>query len=344
MKHTQLLVRAATALAGDQPPATLPELPLDAWQKCLRSAELLTVAVSRRWQRASDVCRRDLAYRLDQVRWQVEALRAELAEPAPPHRATAREIYDDLMALEDEFACMRVDLKSKEFTVTTAPITLEGVALGPFEIVLDGQNLASGSPYRVVALEPACPDADDSVTHPHVRDEQLCEGEASGAIRTALAQRRLLDFFTIVAQTLATYNSSSAYTRLDEWTGITCRECGDHCSSDDSANCHRCGGDLCDSCGDCCDACDQLFCHDCAGPCHGCERTVCSGCVRRCHDCNQSYCKECLDDGLCPDCQPAADEGDLVPASEPDDDENSAAPATDPPLHADGVGQAHMPA
>jgi hypothetical protein len=321
MNDTRLLVRAATALAGGaSPPRDLPDPPIAAWAACVRATELLAVAEERGWRHAGEACRRELARRLDHLSRSLEGVRMELDEPAPARLATARDIYDDLIALQLEFPQLRVDLKAREITVATEPVTLEGVPLGAFEIVLNVARLDERFPYRVVALQPSCPLIDDTITHPHVRDDELCEGEAAAPLRRALRERRLLDFFTIVAQTLGTYNGASAYVRLDEWTGVTCRECGDHCDPDDASYCHRCSCDLCDDCGACCDACEQLCCHDCAGPCHACERSVCGACQRRCSTCRKGFCQECIHDGLCREC---------------------GEPADDAPADAEAAGEAH---
>ena len=56
--------------------------------------------------------------------------------------------------------------------------------------------------YRVVALDPHPAGSDESVTHPHVRDEQLCAGDAAAAIRSALAGGRICDFFLLVRSVL----------------------------------------------------------------------------------------------------------------------------------------------
>ena len=82
--------------------------------------------------------------------------------------------------------------------------------LGPFEIRLDWGSLSDPNPYSVVALDPNSAASNDEVTHPHVKDEHLCEGEGHSAIRAALAECRLLDFFMLVSQVLHTYGQGSA--------------------------------------------------------------------------------------------------------------------------------------
>ena len=48
-------------------------------------------------------------------------------------------------------------------------------------------------------------------------DERLCEGDGRSAIRQALAQGRLLDFFMLVAGGLRTYNAESPFVALEIW-------------------------------------------------------------------------------------------------------------------------------
>jgi hypothetical protein len=345
MSNNRRLVRLATLLTDDEAlPCPVAEPPAALWSSYCRSAELLTLTDERRWRKAGEVCRRELLSRLDQLRWGLEAMRAEVAEPVSSHRAAARDVYDDLVALGEEFPSLRIDLKTREIAVTTEPVTLDGVPLGPFDIVLDGANLDARSPYRIVARAPHYPTVDDTVPHPHVRDDELCEGDAAAPLRRALRERRLFDFFTIVAQTLGTYNASSAFVRLDEWSGITCRGCGDHCDPEDSSSCQRCSCDLCDDCGSCCDACEHLCCHDCAGPCHECECNVCGACQRRCSTCRKHFCQECIHDGLCSDCgEPAQDApADDAPTEDTaaGDAQNAGPGTADAEVLADGVGQA----
>jgi hypothetical protein len=55
------------------------------------------------------------------------------------------------------------------------------------------------------------------VTHPHVLDDHLCEGEGRQAIHAALTAGRLVDFFHLVKGILETYNEDSPYEALSDW-------------------------------------------------------------------------------------------------------------------------------
>ena len=55
---------------------------------------------------------------------------------ATARSATAHDIYQDLVALRQEFEELDYDLRERRLSVVTEPIVLEGVYLGPFEIRL----------------------------------------------------------------------------------------------------------------------------------------------------------------------------------------------------------------
>jgi hypothetical protein len=121
---------------------------------------------------------------------QLESLERDLTDSTPSPVAKAREIYQDVLALGKEFPDMRIESKQQEAIVTTEPIELDGVSLGSFDIVLNLNSLPDAS-YSIKACEPNPASSNLSVTHPHVQDEKLCEGDGRLAIRAALAEGRL---------------------------------------------------------------------------------------------------------------------------------------------------------
>ena len=122
------------------------------------------------------------------------------------------------MALKGEFTNLDIDIKAHEVAVTTDKITLEDVLLGEFEIRLKWDCIGRvQKPYRVIARDPHPAAKNEDVTHPHVQDEHLCEGEGQTAIAAAIAEGRLYDFFLLVSQVLHTYGRGSAYVALDRW-------------------------------------------------------------------------------------------------------------------------------
>ena len=135
------------------------------------------------------------------------------------------EVYAELIQIEQEFGEIKFDPNEKTISVITEPITLDDIPFGPFEIKLFiGQihKLYTDSPYRVIALEPNPAGADDSVTHPHVSSERLCEGDGHVSIKRALEQGRFCDFFTMIVGVLQTYNPDSPYISLDDWCDSFC--------------------------------------------------------------------------------------------------------------------------
>src|SRR4029078_3338290 len=98
-------------------------------------------------------------------------------------------------------------------SVITEAILLDGVYLGPFEIQLNWSRAPDSDRicYRVMAEDPHPAESRDNVTHPHVMDELLCEGDGKHAIRLALSEGRLLDFFTLVAGLLRTHQPESPF-------------------------------------------------------------------------------------------------------------------------------------
>ena len=107
--------------------------------------------------------------------------------------------------MADEFEAVDIDLGEHELSVTTDRIVLEGINLGSFKIRLDWHLLGFSSAYRVMALDPNPAAKNEDITHPHVQDGNLCEGEGRSAVQAALEECRLYDFFLLVSRLLHTY-------------------------------------------------------------------------------------------------------------------------------------------
>ena len=139
--------------------------------------------------------------------------------------ASASDIYRDILALHDEFEEVEIDLDEHELSVTTDRIVLEDMNLGRFrDSAWTGMAWALRQPTASWPSIPIPAAKSEDVTHPHVQDELLCEGEGRSAIRAALAECRLHDFFMLVSQLLHTYGRGSAYVELDNWDGVPCDE------------------------------------------------------------------------------------------------------------------------
>lgn len=295
------------AIAGPIASESAIELPDYHWR---RSAELLPQirrAHRHGWHLAAAQLEIELASLIPCVEQPLSALRQRLSQRSTQqHMFTVSTVYEDLRALEDEYGAIEFDLNERWLSVATLPVTLEGVYLGPFEIRLSwARDWRLDTPaYRVIALKPHPPECRASVTHPHVSDEALCEGEGRYAIRQALAQARLFDFFTLVTRVLHTYNSESPYVELALWRGATCCDCGALVEEDDSSSCEKCGATVCRECDRLCPDCDESFCYDCISTCPICNASVCEGCLTACETCRTRVCTNCLaENEECTKCQ-----------------------------------------
>jgi len=287
------------------------------WNETQRLVRQIELAHRRGWRRAAENLNTDLAEMLTnyqrELGWVVEGLKAR---KAPPRIATVADIYRDLLALDDEFNEARIDVKEHVLRVTTDRIVLDDVRLGRFEIVLDWRDLGKHSPYRIVALDPNPAANDNEVTHPHVRSEGLCEGEGVRPIAAALAEGRLLDFFSLVSQILHNYGRGSAYVELDDWEGVSCEDCGRTTRPDERYYCNHCGVTLCGSCDVYCEHCHDSYCAGCTGTCAGCQHGACRCCLVECPKCKRAFCKDCRQEAgnLCHECfekqQPAPEKPD----------------------------------
>lgn len=319
--NRQLAKGAARIHAGFRAAASQnccwPELPVETWKACQRHAALLEVCRKRNWLAATARCEARLRDSIRDLVRESEAIRHELADQRPVETPTIRELYDDLRGLESQFGRLKLDLRRRSISVVTDSIILDGVELGSFEIALALPSSGNLAPdYTVTALDPRPAAANESVTHPHVSDERLCEGEGRIAIRRALAAGRFLDFFTIVSQILQTYNPASAFVTLDRWEGSSCMSCGDWLDSEDASRCERCCEVICGECSLGCNSCDRYVCGGCSAPCPRCESCFCGGCLTPCEECHERCCDDCLTEGHCESCRREADgaDGETPPA------------------------------
>jgi len=201
-----------------------------------------------------------------------------------------RYIYKDLVALQQEFDVVGYDHNSRCLGVTTEPIILHGINLGPFsiELMIDALPCPDDSCCcRVVALSPNPSSCNEYVTHPHVEEETICLGQAKQAVAEALDDSRILDVFMLIAGVLRNYNSDSPFVKLENWYGEPCYNCGAIC--DNNSELHTC------------EFCEHLFCPDCIGTCGYCSASVCVNCMEYCNTCEEYYCSNCV--CVCPHCE-----------------------------------------
>jgi hypothetical protein len=213
--------------------------------------------------------------------------------PAPPGLVS---LAAELRQLEAEFGEANIDWKGKALTAATEPITLRGVALGAFAIRLRWDRLEQDGAARcfeIVALNPNPAGSDERVTHPHVKDNTLCAGEAAAPLHQALAGGRLADAFCLVRAVLTTYNPGSPHVPLSDWAGGACHDCG--ClPGDDRCACPVCGHDFCADCTRQCDHCEAVRCTDCMGRCAVCESYCCAGCSTTAAASGRECCQDCV--------------------------------------------------
>jgi hypothetical protein len=319
---------------------------LPPWENVSRLAKQVDLACRRGWHLAAAQLKQDLFHEIDCFRRRLESLLPELdGESNPVKKPSAADIYADLVALEDEFEEVAWDTDKQELQVTTAPINLDGMEFGRFQVCLELNSQRGGHSYHVVALDARPAASNESVTHPHVSNEELCEGDGRPAIRSALDSGRLLDFFTIVGRLLGTYAPGRAYVDLENWGGTPCHDCGSSADDDERSNCEKCGATLCGDCGSLCSKCDTVFCAECISSCSTCDQTCCRACLDECQQCGRRVCTDCLEEGFCSRCKPVEpDHDDNEDEASTTSPEFSGAPATDAALQSHGLGQAAVPA
>jgi hypothetical protein len=318
--HDRLLLRAAVrmheryAALGKTP--MLPELPgyllAELQQLCCRQQ----MADRMRLSAAAREVREDYALALDRLARHCQELAALSRRCSAPETVPSlRTLYEELCGLFTEFEDVEIDLRARTLAIRTGRIVLDDVDLGEFEIRLDWNSLGSHQAYEVIAIDPHPAAKSSDTTHPHVQSGSLCEGDGHAAIKAALNQGRLGDFFLIVRSILDTYNPSSAYTALDEWDGLFCQECDVTVPGEDTFACERCGWRLCCECVRSCSRCGGSFCAECEQTCSVCDLAFCRVCIKTCDVCQARTCFSCLQEGRCPACGGCSAANGCCPAS-----------------------------
>ena len=320
--------------------ASLPTLPTAAWDNLCHTSRMLALAMQRGWRAAGQSVLEDLDYVVQRLERELQSYRQQLpSELKSNYVVSTREIATDLAALREEFSDVSLSGIDQQIGVLIEPIELEGTSLGRFRIVLRWNEIRSYRAYDVVATEP-CPAQDnDEVTHPHVRDGELCEGEGAAPIKAALSQGRIFDFFLLVRQILETYNPGSAHIALGQWDGVSCSECGGRMSSDERSSCERCNAALCGECSSSCQGCERYVCTGCANECTSCDENFCASCLRMAAGSNQGLCQSCLETNQEDECDDVPKLPEETAVAEPQT-ETSPASKADPLC----LGEAAVPA
>ena len=295
--------RAAAAIsrsANARPVNPEPSLPLESWEECRRLWRLLAKARRRGLWMAHLKLQRTLHDSISRCCTQLGTCRSLLELSPPP--ITAHEVLADLKALSAEFTEVKVSMRDHSVSAITDEIILDDINLGSFRIVLDWRVLHETGAYEVISEDGNAAASSEDTTHPHVQNNSLCEGEGKTAIRNALSEGRLFDFFVLVRQILQTYNPSSAYVQLEDWYGTSCPDCGSTTCEDESSTCENCSTTTCFECSNRCNDCDYRYCSDCIRTCTGCDSDACLSCRSRCRECGDGFCKGCIDNGRCLSC------------------------------------------
>jgi len=261
----------------------------------------MALADSRGFHTAGRRLHRQLECSLRELRQTIDTVLSETTT-VPSFVPSLGDLLEEIRSLPNEFDVAKFDFEKNTLSVTTDPIILEGVELGPFEIKLSWDRLDEPCPYEVIAREPLFAAPNENVCHPHVEADRLCEGDGRTAIRQALKDGRLGDFFAIVNRILNTYNSGSAYVALDQWNGQSCADCDTLISDEYAYVCESCHTTICAECDVGCNSCGDTSCVVCNRSCVGCDFGFCSYCLKSCTDCDASFCADCLIKERCPAC------------------------------------------
>ena len=275
---------------------------LEYMESLQRWRKRMTICNSRHWSEAArkvaerlQPCLRDVPFYVGEIEQSVQT-----CSRACP---SVSDVFAEVRQLQAEFERFDYDAKQQTLSITTEPIELEHVYLGEFSIQLHIDRLSQAprrrNVYRIVAEDPHPSTSNDSVTHPHVRDEELCAGDATAAICAALETGRICDFFLLVRSVLTTYNGHSPYVPLAEWNGRACSDCGYVTDSDETYYCEYCSEDFCSECISYCRRCDTSACRSCLETCPICDERICPNCMTRCPDCKATICTSCLQAGEC---------------------------------------------
>src|SRR5690349_18256287 len=100
------------------------ELPAHSWQCCCDLTRQIRRAQLRGWHRAASKLKRDLSCSLQSVQQQLTALKESMHAGNRSSVTSAGEVYNDLVAIEEEFEELDFDVGSARLSVTTSPIVL----------------------------------------------------------------------------------------------------------------------------------------------------------------------------------------------------------------------------
>jgi len=275
---------------------------VDRLERIARSRSAQEKAITRNWPVAARRMANQTAGALrDLPHYIADAQRGIQASLVPV--PSLRDLYGEIIQLRQEFDGINCSRSDQHLSVTTEAIELHEIYLGEFEIVLDISQLPrerGSDTFIVRALDPHPAASNSGVTHPHVNNEEICPGDASAAIRSALCSGRVCDAFLMMRSVLLVYNSGSPHVALENWGGAPCYGCGYTVPDGDIHWCESCEEDFCEECSTCCDRCSKSICSGCSQTCPVCEETRCRSCMALCPDCSEPICLGCQEEDECP--------------------------------------------
>ena len=304
------------------------------YSELTKNSALFDTTINKGWFSSADSIRSRISRSLYEFKHNLQQF-TDVINSDDPQLQKSSDIFADILQLEQEFGQIDIDLEARTLSVTTESIVLDDVSFGPFEIKLyldQIEKLYTGSPYRIIALDPNPAATDENVTHPHVTSERLCEGDGCIPIRKALEQGRMCDFFHIIKGILDTYNPDSPYVSIDDWSGVSCYDCGRTIVLDESYYCESCYNSYCESCSTYCHKCDNTICLACSYACPACGEPVCSRCTATCSECGEIFCEDCVIEGICQTCEDFRKEQEY-------EEEQETIPAPLPAVQPDSMGK-----
>jgi len=256
---------------------------VDRLERIARSRSAQEKAIVRSWSAAARRMAnqtagalRDLPHYISEAQRGIQASLATIP--------SLRDLYGELVQLQQEFDGIRCGCKDQYLAVTTEAIELHGIYLGEFEIGLDIGRLPrelGSNTFTVRALDPHPAASNSGVTHPHVNNEES-------------------DAFLMMRSVLLGYNSGSPHVALENWGGAPCYGCGYTVPDGDLHWCESCEEDFCDECSTYCERCSKTICSGCSQTCPVCEETRCRSCMTICPDCSEPICLGCQEEDECP--------------------------------------------
>src|SRR5262245_50479812 len=128
------------------------KLPRALWEVTKKCVARLECAIARGWHTATATLEVDLDHRIRQLRNELDTCCTELRRTSDTGRvATAGEIAADLLALNDDFDGLTIDVHERLIHVHTDPIVLKETALGSFQIALRWDRIGQHRAYEVIA-------------------------------------------------------------------------------------------------------------------------------------------------------------------------------------------------